>query len=135
MIIWTPYFKQELTVGKKLVQRKDGKIHLEMYNGTGFAYNNNVIVAYSEINKHSTTKTKAYDYLKGIEDAFETNDCCCPNCRKEPSHNLPYNVDNIYYPIILDEEKNFSHLGYFMSWTKLHKCVECRTLFYFKERN
>ena len=37
------YIKQGLEIGKYLVVRKDGKIHLEMYNGTGFAYNDNSI--------------------------------------------------------------------------------------------
>jgi hypothetical protein len=34
------YKKQDLEIGKYLVVRKDGKIHFEKYNGTGFAYNN-----------------------------------------------------------------------------------------------
>lgn len=51
MITWTKYKKQNLNVGKYLVQRKDGKIHFEKYNGTGFAYNNNVVTHYSIINK------------------------------------------------------------------------------------
>jgi hypothetical protein len=38
--------KLELEVGEYLVVRKDGKIHFERYNGTGFAYNNDTIVAY-----------------------------------------------------------------------------------------
>ena len=29
--------------GKYFVHRKDGKVHLETWNGSGFAYNNNVI--------------------------------------------------------------------------------------------
>ena len=34
---------QKLETGQYLVVRKDGKTHLEMYNGTGFAYNDKVI--------------------------------------------------------------------------------------------
>ena len=34
----------KLETGEYLVVRKDGKTHLEMYNGTGFAYNDKVIV-------------------------------------------------------------------------------------------
>lgn len=41
------YYKTtKLEVGRYLVVRKDGKKHLEQYNGTGFAYNNNVIEYY-----------------------------------------------------------------------------------------
>lgn len=32
-----------LQTGEYLVIRRDGKTHLEMYNGTGFAYNDRVI--------------------------------------------------------------------------------------------
>jgi hypothetical protein len=35
-----------LEYGQYLVVRKDGKVHLETYNGTGFAYNNDTIVVY-----------------------------------------------------------------------------------------
>lgn len=42
--------------GRYLVQRKDGKTHLENWNGTGWAYNNGVIIAYigpiEELFKH-----------------------------------------------------------------------------------
>ncbi len=58
MITWTKYNGEKLSTGKKLVQRKDGKIHFEMYNGSGFAYNQKVIVAYSEINKWENPKVK-----------------------------------------------------------------------------
>lgn len=37
------YSKQKLEYGKYLVMRKDGKIHFEYFNGTGWAYNDNVI--------------------------------------------------------------------------------------------
>jgi len=50
MIIWTEYTNQNLPTGKYLVERKDGKIHFERYNGTGFAYNDKVIVSFSTIN-------------------------------------------------------------------------------------
>lgn len=36
----------KLEVGEYLVVRKDGKVHFERYNETGFAYNNDTIVAY-----------------------------------------------------------------------------------------
>jgi hypothetical protein len=36
--------------GKYLVCRKDGKIHLETWNGSGWAYNGKVIVYYAKIN-------------------------------------------------------------------------------------
>ncbi len=38
--------RQFIEVGRYLIVRKDGKIHLEQFNGTGFAYNNNSIIAY-----------------------------------------------------------------------------------------
>lgn len=37
------YTGQSLPYGKYLVVRKDGKIHFEVYNGTGWAYNDNSI--------------------------------------------------------------------------------------------
>lgn len=37
------YTKQKLEYGKYLVVRKDGKVHFEIYNGTGWAYNENSI--------------------------------------------------------------------------------------------
>jgi hypothetical protein len=35
--------------GKYLVCRKDGKIHFEKWNGTGFAYNNNSVKYYGKV--------------------------------------------------------------------------------------
>lgn len=32
--------------GRYLVVRKDGKVHLETFNGTGWAYNDNSIVVF-----------------------------------------------------------------------------------------
>ena len=37
------YTGQKIPYGKYIVVRKDGKIHFEIYNGTGWAYNNNSI--------------------------------------------------------------------------------------------
>ncbi len=44
----TPYrfLEQKLEYGRYLVIRKDGKTHFETYNGTGWAYNHNVIKFY-----------------------------------------------------------------------------------------
>ncbi|HMT01790.1 MAG TPA: hypothetical protein PKD00_00530 [Burkholderiales bacterium] len=39
----TEYTGQKLDYGKYLVVRKDGKVHFETYNGTGWAYNHKVI--------------------------------------------------------------------------------------------
>ena len=39
----TPAQKKEIPYGRYLVMRKDGKMHLETFNGTGWAYNNNSI--------------------------------------------------------------------------------------------
>lgn len=38
--------KQSIEYGRYLVVRKDGKTHLETFNGTGWAYNNNSIEWY-----------------------------------------------------------------------------------------
>lgn len=38
--------KMSIETGKYLVVRKDGKIHTETFNGSGFAYNDNAIVVY-----------------------------------------------------------------------------------------
>jgi hypothetical protein len=42
----TPEHKKTIQYGKYLVVRKDGKTHLETFNGTGWAYNHNTIIAY-----------------------------------------------------------------------------------------
>lgn len=42
----TPECKKRIEVGRYLVVRKDKKKHLETFNGTGWAYNDNSIVAY-----------------------------------------------------------------------------------------
>jgi len=39
----TPEQKKTIEYGRYLVVRKDGKTHLETFNGTGWAYNNNAI--------------------------------------------------------------------------------------------
>lgn len=39
----TPEQKQSIPYGKYIVVRKDGKTHMETFNGTGWAYNNSVI--------------------------------------------------------------------------------------------
>lgn len=47
--VYAPYIytsQSKLEVGRYLVMRKDGKVHFEQYNGTGFAYNNNSITHY-----------------------------------------------------------------------------------------
>lgn len=36
--------------GKYFVHRKDGKVHWETWNGSGWAYNGNVITHYQKIN-------------------------------------------------------------------------------------
>ncbi len=41
--IGTPEQKQIIEYGRYLVVRKDGKTHLEIFNTTGWAYNNNSI--------------------------------------------------------------------------------------------
>jgi hypothetical protein len=42
----TPEFKKTIEYGRYLVVRKDGKKHLETFNGTGWAYNNDSIIAF-----------------------------------------------------------------------------------------
>lgn len=42
----TPEHKSNIEYGRYLVVRKDGKKHLETFNGTGWAYNDNSIVYY-----------------------------------------------------------------------------------------
>lgn len=42
----TPEFKKTIKYGRYLVVRKDGKKHLETFNGTGWAYNNDSIIAF-----------------------------------------------------------------------------------------
>lgn len=42
----TPEHKSSIEYGRYLVVRKDGKKHLETFNGTGWAYNHNSIVVY-----------------------------------------------------------------------------------------
>lgn len=42
----TPEQNACIPYGRYLVVRKDGKRHLETFNGTGWAYNNNSIVAF-----------------------------------------------------------------------------------------
>jgi hypothetical protein len=37
--------------GQYIIHRKDGKVHLETWNGSGWAYNENVITHYMEITK------------------------------------------------------------------------------------
>ena len=39
----TPEFKSKIEYGRYLVVRKDGKKHLETWNGTGWSYNHSVI--------------------------------------------------------------------------------------------
>jgi hypothetical protein len=41
-----PDQKATIEYGRYLVVRKDGKKHLETFNGTGWAYNDNSIVAF-----------------------------------------------------------------------------------------
>lgn len=40
---YNPESKKKLDYGKYLVVRKDNKIHFEIFNGTGWAYNETVI--------------------------------------------------------------------------------------------
>lgn len=42
----TQFTGQKLDYGRYLVVRKDGKMHLETYNGTGWAYNHTSIVSF-----------------------------------------------------------------------------------------
>lgn len=47
--VYKPYLytsQLKLEVCRYIVMRKDGKVHFEAYNGTGFAYNNNSITHY-----------------------------------------------------------------------------------------
>lgn len=45
-VVYLGILEQNIEYGTYLVVRKDGKTHLETFNGTGWAYNNNSIVAY-----------------------------------------------------------------------------------------
>jgi hypothetical protein len=42
----TPEHKSKIEYGRYLVVRKDGKKHLETFNGTGWAYNHSAIRYY-----------------------------------------------------------------------------------------
>ncbi len=42
----SPEQKKTIEYGRYLVMRKDGKMHLETFNGTGWAYHNNAIQWY-----------------------------------------------------------------------------------------
>jgi len=42
----TPEHKSTIKYGRYIVVRKDGKKHLENFNGTGWAYNHKVITHY-----------------------------------------------------------------------------------------
>lgn len=42
----TPECRKVIECGRYLVVRKDGKTHMEQFNGSGWAYNNNSIIAY-----------------------------------------------------------------------------------------
>lgn len=42
----TPECKERIQYGRYLIIRKDGKAHTEIFNGTGWAYNNNSIEYY-----------------------------------------------------------------------------------------
>ncbi len=48
---WKPYNKDSKPTkyGKYLVCR-NGKVHFEIYNGTSFAYNDNTITFFAEVN-------------------------------------------------------------------------------------
>lgn len=42
----TPNQRSSIETGRYLVVRKDGKVHFEKFNGTGWAYNNETIEFY-----------------------------------------------------------------------------------------
>jgi hypothetical protein len=51
---WVAFFKDEENTypkeyGKYFVCRKDGKVHWETWNGSGWAYNHNEIIFWSKI--------------------------------------------------------------------------------------
>lgn len=51
---WVPFDFMKLEtkpqkIGKYLICRKDGKIHWETWNGSGWAYNHNEIIYWAEI--------------------------------------------------------------------------------------
>lgn len=51
---WTPVSVNPEKYGKYFVHRKDGKIHWETWNGTGWAYNGNVITHWKQITPPNT---------------------------------------------------------------------------------
>lgn len=58
--VWVPFNwdvveSRPTKVGKYFVTRKDGKVHWEKWNGSGWAYNGNVIVAWTEIIPYNIT--------------------------------------------------------------------------------
>ncbi len=46
---WNDLKSRPKETGKYFVYRKDGKVHWETWNGSGWAYNNNVITRYKKI--------------------------------------------------------------------------------------
>lgn len=55
--------------GRYLVIRKDGKTHLEVWNTSGWAYNNSVIIAFFDIQKQNNRPpnfwTEIYQVITG----------------------------------------------------------------------
>ena len=61
---WEPFDPEDkstwpIKAKKYLIQRKDNKVHWEPWNGTGWAYNHKVIVAYAAIQPYVTVPKPA----------------------------------------------------------------------------
>lgn len=47
---WNNIESRPKETGKYFIHRKDGKVHWETWNGSGWAYNGNVITHYKQVN-------------------------------------------------------------------------------------
>lgn len=68
-------------VGKYLVQRKDGKHHFEMWNGSGWAYNHKEIVSYALV-KPFDKKRKSCEVACSPSDYYKGGKCDLNGCYK-----------------------------------------------------
>jgi hypothetical protein len=67
--------------------------------------------------------------------AVEVKDYCCPSCGKEYQEDYPYIVDKEKYPKSFNNSSHHSDLGSFYYWDELHKCPDCKVLYWFNNGN
>ena len=72
-------------------------------------------------------------WLRLLAEEAKGHSYCCPKCNSEPPEHDDYSyiVDEEKYPKIYNHQSYGNDMGSGYDWTEFHKCVKCKTYYWF----